>query len=642
MKTISLVQPNFQQGPKEFNAYYLPYSVGILWAYIQKFDHLRAAYQLDQIVWCRDRLSETVDKLYTNDIVAFSTYVWNKNYNYELAKQIKSRNPNCVIIFGGPEMPVTDPSIFQKLPFIDYVVKSEGEMILKDLLERIDNQQPIAEVKGLLINQSGKAIDTGNGERISHLDEIPSPYLTGVFDKLIAETRGVEWNATLETNRGCPYACTFCDWGSLTYNKVKKYDLDRVFAELEWIGKNGCGFVTITDANFGMFVDRDNAIADKLLEVQEKYGCPTSFAMSWAKDQKPEVFDIVFKLIKSPKFNQGLTVSVQSMSLDVLENIKRKNLAQHKIHDVFELCDRNNVPVYTEVILGLPGETKETWKDGVFKIIEAGNHTGINLLQAQMLENAEMNLLQKRLHKITSVPVWDYMSGSYAVDEIDEGVEVVTSTASMPKDDMMDCLTFNWFIQTFHINGLTTYITRFLNKHTDIGYAEFYDKFYNFLQKDEWFLKEQAEVKGYYTNWMTDGRIRHPRIGNVEVHGWNLVHRTTLNIHGYNKYSHVFNLITEFVLGLGVLDADLANELLEFQKSYVVDYKSIYKFPLTKEFNYDFLGYIQENRVLNTPMEYKFEFPENKDISLDNFLENIYFGRKRNFGKSLITFRRSP
>jgi hypothetical protein len=52
-----------------------------------------------------------------------------------------------------------------------------------------------------------------------------------------------------------------------------------------------------------MFVERDNAIADKLIEVQEKYGCPNSFSMSWAKDQKPEVFDIVFKLIKNPKFN---------------------------------------------------------------------------------------------------------------------------------------------------------------------------------------------------------------------------------------------------------------------------------------------------------------------------------------------------
>ena len=212
----------------------------------------------------------------------------------------------------------------------------------------------------------------------------------------------------------------------------------------------------------------------------------------------------------------------------------------------------------------------------------------------------------------------------------------------MSRDEMMECLIFDWFIQTFHINGFTTYITRFLNKHAGISYADFYDKFYNFLQKDDWFLTEQEEVKGYYNNWMTVGRIQHPKIGNVEVHGWNLVHRTTLNIHKHNKYSHVFDLISKFVLGLDVLDNDLADELLEFQRSYVVDYNEIYKFPVTKQFNYNFLEYIQENRELKTPMEYKFEFLENKDISLNNFLENIYFGRKRNFGKSLITFRHNP
>ena len=67
----------------------------------------------------------------------------------------------------------------------------------------------------------------------------------------------VRWNVTLETNRGCPYACTFCDWGSLTYNKVKKFCLNRVYDELEWVGKNGCDFISLADANFGMFPERD-------------------------------------------------------------------------------------------------------------------------------------------------------------------------------------------------------------------------------------------------------------------------------------------------------------------------------------------------------------------------------------------------
>ena len=636
-KLISLVQPNFQQGPKEFNAHYLPYSVGVLWAYVNQFDSIKENYQLVDLIWRRDNIEDTVAKLAKCDIVGFSCYVWNKNYNYTLARKIKEANPKCIIFFGGPEMPITKKDIFKKLPFIDVVIKSEGEIILRQLLDAITMGSEWDNIKGLLINRDGIAVDTGNGDRISNLEDLPSPYLTGVFDKIMSEVDDVEWNATIETNRGCPYACTFCDWGSLTYNKVKKFGLEKVFTELEWIGQKGCGFVTITDANFGMFVDRDNAIADKLIEVQEKYGCPNSFSMSWAKDQKPEVFDIVFKLIKNPKFNQGLTVSVQSMDLDVLENIKRKNLAQHKIENIFALCDKNNVPVYTEIILGLPGETVASWKEGFYKIFRAGNHTGINILQAQMLENAEMNLLQERLYKITSVPVYDYMSGSYNYNELKECVNVVTSTKDMTIEEMLDSQIFSWFMQTFHINGLTTYISRFLHKNASIDYREFYDKLWEYLITDPWFVEEKEKVRLYYRNWMTDGEINHPNISNIEIHGWNIIHRSTLHMHLDRQYDHVFSMIDNFVRTSFTLDSKLLNQLLLFQKNYVINYDSISQFPYCAEFDYDFLGYLLDNSTLEIPVTYKFEFHESKDISLDRFLENIYFGRKRNFGKALIT-----
>jgi putative methyltransferase len=637
MKKVSLVQPNFQQGPKEFNAHYLPYSVGVLWSYIQTFPKLKSNFELDQLIWLRGDIENTIASLKDSDIIAFSTYVWNKNYNYALAKKIKQQKPDCIIIFGGPELPITKADIFERYPFIDIVVKGEGEITFKNVLEQIADNSQLDSVPGILINKNNVAIDTGESTRIDKLQDIPSPYLTGVFDKLIAETKDIEWNATLETNRGCPYACTFCDWGSLTYNKVKKFDLQRVFDELEWIGKNKCGFVSITDANFGMFVERDNAIADKLLEVQAKYGYPYTFSVAWAKNQKAEVFDIVFKLIKSPKFNQGLTVSVQSMDLDVLENIKRKNLDQHKISDIFNLCDKHSVPVYTEVILGLPGETKKSWKEGFWKLFAAGNHTGITILQAQMLENAEMNLLQKKLYGIKSIPVYDYMSGSYNYDELQESVEVVIATKDMDFEDMLDSHVFSWFINTFHINGLTTYISRFLNKKHKVSYELFYENFYKFIENDPWFAAERDEVRQYYENWMTNGKINHPNISNIEVHGWNIVHRATLNLHAHRKYEYVFNLIEQFVKTTFEFDNNLLDQLIKFQKHFVINYDNIVDYPMTIDFDYDFLSYLQENSVLDSAVSYKFDFLESKDITIERFLENIYFSRRRNFGKAWIS-----
>jgi radical SAM superfamily enzyme YgiQ (UPF0313 family) len=458
---IAWVQPNFQQGPKEFNAHYLPYSAGVIWSYALTDPWVRENFECTDMVWRRDAVEPLAEKLAQNDCVTFSTYVWNHQYNYTLARKVKELNPKCLIIFGGPEPAIEDPELFIKEPFMDLVSKMEGEITFKRIMEDFDTD--FTHIPGLLINTPSGLVNTGDCARIDDLDQIPSPYLTGIFDQIIEQNPDVIWNATLETNRGCPYQCTFCDWGSLTYNKVKKFELTRVFHEMDWIGAN-CGFVTITDANFGMFVERDNMIVDKLIEVQKRWGRLTSFSMTWAKNQKNEVVDIVKKLIReSPNFGQGLTVSVQSMDHDVLENIKRRNLDQHKIDEIFALCDRNNIPVYTELILGLPGETVTSWKDAFWKIFRAGNHTGINILQAQLLENAEMNLLQKRMWKIDSVPVYDYMSGSYGDADLNECVDVVISTKDIPREEMLDTLVWNSFIQTFHINGLTTYIARYLD-----------------------------------------------------------------------------------------------------------------------------------------------------------------------------------
>jgi len=634
-QTISFVQPNFQQGPKEFNAYYLPYSAGVVLSYALSFEHINSKWAIDQLIWRRDPIEDLATKLAKNNIVAFSTYVWNHRYNYALARRIKEINPGVTIIVGGPEPAIEDPDLFEKEPFIDLVIKMEGEITFKRILE--DFYTDYAHIPGLLINSPTGLINTGDCARIDDLDQIPSPYLTGMFDQIIRDNPDVIWNATLETNRGCPYACTFCDWGSLTYSKVKKFDLTRVYHELDWIGAN-CGFVTITDANFGMFVERDNMIVDKLIEVQHRWNRLTSFSMTWAKNQKNEVVDIVKKLIEeSPNFGQGLTVSVQSMDHDVLENVKRRNLDQHKIDEIFELCDRNNIPVYTELILGLPGETVDTWKEAFWKIFRAGNHTGINILQAQLLENAEMNLLQKRLWKLESVPVHDYMSGSYNDAELSECVDVVISTKDISREQMLDTLVWNSFIQTFHINGLTTYIARYLEKAHGIDYSKFYDDLYVWIQRDNWFQTQFTETREYFANWAKHGSINHPPIGNVQVFGWNLVHRTTLYIQQQNCLGHVFNLVDNFVKSHYNVDKGVLDQLMQFQRNYVVDYCNLKYLPIKQNFDYDFLGYIQDGTLLEQPCTCVFESTEDLDMSLEHFLENMYFARKRNFGKTIIT-----
>ena len=631
---IAWVQPNFQQGPKEFNAYYLPYSAGVVWSYSLADPEIKQRFEVTDWIWRRDVVKDTVDRLAHNDIVAFSTYVWNHRYNYEVARQLKERNPNVLIVFGGPEVAITDPNLFVDNPFMDLVICYEGEITFKRVLKAYESQE-WENVPGLLINRNGKAVQTQDSERIESLEEVPSPYLAGIFDQLVADNPEITWQGTLETNRGCPFACTFCDWGSLTYNKVKKFELQRVFDELEWMAKHNFDWISITDANFGMFPERDGMIADKIIEMQEKYGSPRTFSVAWAKNQKKEVIEIVKKLLDSRGFNQGLTLSVQSLDLDVLENIRRKNMEMNKLEEVFELCDQRNIPAYTELILGLPGESLESWKKNFYHLYDLNQHTGITVFQAQLLENAEMNLLQKKLFKITSQPVTDYFAGSYSVEHIEESIDVITGTKDMPTPVMLDAQIFSWFQTTFHINGFATIVARFINKYLGISYNDYYEDLFAYAMTNEWLKKEESEARHYFSNWMTTGKINHPKIG-VEIHGWNIIHRTSMNMHQEQKVNELYDFLETFLERYN-LPADLLASLMKLQRNYYIKYEDRNNYPMDLELDYNIWEYLSFNKPLEkTTTSYHLDFPEDKTMSFNRFLELFYFARRRNFGKATV------
>jgi radical SAM superfamily enzyme YgiQ (UPF0313 family) len=631
---IAWVQPNFQQGPKEFNAYYLPYSAGVIWSYSLADPAIRERFKVTEFLWRREAIEETAERLCQNDMVAFSTYVWNHRYNYELARQIKARNPNTVILFGGPEPAITDVNIFQDNPFMDLIICYEGEITFKRVLEVFDTKN-WESVAGLLINRNGEAVKTEEAKRIESLEEVESPYLSGIFDQLIADHPEVTWQGTLETNRGCPYQCTFCDWGSLTYNKVKKFKLERVFAELEWMAQHNFDWISITDANFGMYPERDGMIADKIIECQEKYGSPRTFSVAWAKNQKKEVIDIVKKLLDAKGFNQGLTLSVQSLDLDVLENIRRKNMEMNKLNEVFELCDQRNIPAYTELILGLPGETLETWKKNFYALYELNQHTGITTFQAQLLENAEMNLLQKKLFKITSQPVTDYFAGSYSVEHIEESIDVITGTKDMPTPVMLDAQIFAWFQTTFHINGFATLVARFINKYLNISYNDYYEELFVHFMTNEWVKKEESEARMYFNNWMMTGRINHPKIG-VEIHGWNIIHRTSMNMHQENQVEQLYDHLEKFLERYN-LPPDLLASLMKLQRSYYIKYDDRNQYPMNLQLDYNIWEYLSFSKPLEkVSTVYRLDFPEDKTMSFNRFLELFYFARRRNFGKATV------
>ena len=208
---LAWVQPNFQQGPKELNAHYLPYSAGVIWSYAIADPWIHDNFEVTDWIWRRDAVEPLAQRLAQNDIVTFSCYVWNHRFNYEIARRVKELNPRALLVFGGPEPAITDPELFVKEPFMDIVICFEGEITFRNLILAYPSGN-YDHIPGLLINKNGTVLNTGDANRIESLTDIPSPYLSGVFDKLIADNPGVMWQGTLETSRGCPFACRPALW----------------------------------------------------------------------------------------------------------------------------------------------------------------------------------------------------------------------------------------------------------------------------------------------------------------------------------------------------------------------------------------------------------------------------------------------
>jgi tRNA A37 methylthiotransferase MiaB len=607
--------------------------VGCLWAYAHSHSGVADHYELDYIGWRRDDVDAVADRIATNDVVVFSTYIWNRRYNYALARAIKKRNPNCCTVFGGPEMAVSNPDIFRLHPEIDYVIKGEGEITFYRFL----TQDP-ATVPGLLINDHGCVVDTGTGDRITDLSQLSSPYLFGFFDSLVDEFPEVEWAATIETNRGCPYQCTFCDWGSLTYSKVKQFPLERIFGELAWISQNHCGVISVADANFGMFIERDNSIVDEFLKLQDQHdGWPYLWQGCWAKNQKKEVVDIVTKLSQNMQgFTSGLTLSFQSLDDNVLTNIRRKNMQERSVIEIFQQAEQNQITVHSELILGLPGETLESWRQNFYELSRKGIHSNIEVAVSQLLENAEMTRVQQEVYDIKTVEVFDYIGGDYNNDAWPESIDVTCSTRDLSNEDMIEALIFTWFFITFHTQGYASMVARFLYRYHSVDYQTFYQGLWTTINQDPWFQEQIAQIRQGFTTWFQKGKMDHFEVGGIGVNLWNIFYVTSMRIHKEGRHEYVHDIIKQHMHSLVTPEA-IHQDVLSLQRHYVVDLANLSRYPQNIVLQYNIYEYLIGNtELIQRPTTYQFDFTFARDVDFATHIERIFYTRKTSYGRANI------
>ena len=619
MNNVYLVQPNFDCGPGKKQEYYLPYSVGVLWSYVNQFDAIKLNFNLAGIIFKRDRIDQVVNQLDNPKIVAFSCYVWNWEYNKKLAQKIKHHYPNCKIIFGGPQ--VTDRP-YEKLFFfnhkyVDVVINGEGELSFYNVLVSYLEDQPLQQVY--------------SQARIPELSVIPSPYLTGVFDQIIQDNPDLGWHAVLETNRGCPFACTFCDWGSTTYSKVKKFNFDRVVQEVQWMSDRRVEYMTIADANFGIFLERDRELALEIARIKEATGYPAVVQATWQKNSQLEAVEIA-KILGS----RGFTLSVQSLSPEVLTEVKRQNMKINNFEEILKYCEQEQVPTYSELILGLPQETLQSWKDGHCKLLEYGQHNMIDVFLAQLLENSEIST-QIAEHGIDAVKVTDYLYGDDGINNLEpdaaESQWIIRGTNTMPFNELVDSYMFSWLITSFHYTGYTQVYSRFLYESQLATYQNFYLKLFEYAKQSDGLINsEYRRVKTFITEYLSTGQLK---ISGKYAAGTKILWQS---LRVFPKQDgelkqELIGFLNQHYRSL-FTDADVYRELVQFQLHFTVDYNKIYPYTLkvpSKIYNSIF-GTAIRKKLIELEVTNKFTAD-----TLEEFSTKLWTTRRAGYSKVAMT-----
>ena len=438
---------------------YLPYSVGVLQSYAQKKLKDPSQFKFMLPVYLRGDIEESYQKIANADLVFFSAYVWNINISLELAKTVKQRNPNTVVVFGGPHVPNQAEAFLRVSPFIDLVCHGEGEQtftrILEAGIERARAKQ-WDDIEGVSYLKNGEFIYHPPGKRLENMEEIPSPFLSGAFDELIAANPNEKWIAVWETNRGCPFSCTYCDWGSATQSRVYKFEMERIYREIDWFADKKIEFIFCADANFGM-LPRDYDIVKYTAEVKQTRGYPHALSVQNTKNGTERAYQVQ-KLLAEAGLNKGVTIALQSTDPTTLKQIKRSNISTESFQELQRRFTKDRIETYTDIILGLPGETYDTMVNGVAEVIENGQHNRIQFNNLSILPNAEMGdpEYQKKYGMILMESEVINIHGSLARtnNEILERQVLVVGTDSCPKEDWVKTRAFCWMAAFVYFDKL--------------------------------------------------------------------------------------------------------------------------------------------------------------------------------------------
>ena len=580
-----MFQPCDLHGSGEEKSAYLPYATGLLIACAFQNETVKANYAIKRFIYAKEEPDALIAGLDHPAVVGFSTYVWNFEYNKACAKKIKEKYPDCITVFGGHSIEVATSRQLEEYPFMDFIIHGEGEKAFSEILLHHCTDGDYSDIANISYRNNGTVIKTRT-EPNDTLD-YPSPYLEGYFDDIVNDD--VIFSALIETNRGCPYRCAYCDWGSVK-QKLRQFPIERTVAEMRWLAEHKIEFCFCIDSNFGIY-KKDYEIVDEFLKIKAETGYPEMFKCCATDSNEKEQFNI-YKKLNDCKMLKGASLALQTLTPEVLKNIGRKNISLEDFKRRSSMYSKAGIPTYTELILGLPGESYDTFADSINTMLEAGTPKSCFIYFCEFLPNALMGspeFVKKYQIKTAKMPYTQYHS------EPEKGIieysNIIISTNTMDYDAWIKSAIFGLVIQSLHFMGITQYAAKYLFLEHGVSYRTFYEKLIDhaFEHKEtvlgkcigDIYYKLSAEKRGEYIS-----RVHiDPAFDNIE---YQLEEGLVLDvIRDYKRFSEEITPLLRSFLPEDEIYADL----LRYQ------YEVVRQFGETEKeasFDYDFNSYFND------------------------------------------------
>ena len=379
------------------------------------------------------------------DVLLLTNYVWNEGLSRHFTKVMKGLRQESLVVVGGPNIPFEKErqiEFFKNWNDLDVYALGEGDFLATEIVNRfLDAGKSITKltqsgIPSSVFRVDGQVMHQPMWDRNLDLEKIPSPWLSGAQD-LLFDGKLIPM---IETNRGCPFKCTFCVQGTDYYNRLAHDPKERVMEELSYIAqrvKKVCPDMrglSIADPNFAMY-KRDVEISGHLGALQKDYGWPSFIDCSTGKNA-PE---LIIESIEKSNGALEMLHAVQSMDESVLQSIKRSNIKLDTYNEVTKHLKAKGIRTFSQTILGLPQETLQTHLAGLRQLVDEGIDCMQNF-QLILLKGCEMESKNDRdkFEFKTKFRLSPRGFGSYDGTPVFDVEEAVISTNTLSYDDYIE------------------------------------------------------------------------------------------------------------------------------------------------------------------------------------------------------------